>query len=69
MARLWSGGIAHFHRFELKTQGPVFSRFAQVDVEILNKQKEAPPLVKYQSQSNISFAAQPSSLQWCWMQV
>ena len=32
----------------------------QVDVEILSKQKAAPPLVKYHSQANISFTNVPS---------
>jgi len=36
------------------------SSLSQVDVEILNKQKAAPPLVKYQSQANISFTNVPS---------
>ena len=31
-----------------------------MDVEILNKQKAAPPLVKYHSQANISFTNVPS---------
>jgi len=36
------------------------SSLSQVDVEILNKQKAAPPLVKYHSQANISFTNVPS---------
>jgi len=36
------------------------SSLSQVDVEILSKQKAAPPLVKYHSQANISFTNVPS---------